>query len=260
MLDTQQQTTSEVNSQNTLLNQSDPNLTKIEKYSSIYRLLKQAPSYADRFRLLKIRKLLRNYTMISVQVYIANLLMAMKIRDKQIDGCVVECGVWRGGMVAGIAKVLGNKRDYYLCDSFAGLPKPNALDGEKAQAWAEDYNSPFYLDNCKAEITYAKQAMQLANIDNANYIQGWFENTLPKLKPKSGIALLHIDGDWYDSVLTSLNYLYKYMTPGGIILIDDYYLWDGCARAVHQFLAEHKLNLRIEQNFGHICSLTVPTN
>ena len=35
------------------------------------------------------------------------------------------------------------------------------------------------------------------------------------------------------------------VSPGGIVIIDDYYDWDGCATAVHEFLANRRLPFRI---------------
>lgn len=41
----------------------------------------------------------------------------------------MECGVWRGGMIASISEILGNNREYYLFDSFEGLPQAKEIDG-----------------------------------------------------------------------------------------------------------------------------------
>src|SRR5258708_35528739 len=68
----------------------------------------------------------RRHTMIPPLVYMGNLALAQ--RFKHIKGCVVECGVWRGGMSAGLAEVLGPERHYYLFDSFRGLPPPGEKD------------------------------------------------------------------------------------------------------------------------------------
>ena len=60
------------------------------------------------------------FTMIPQSDYLLNLQLAETVSE--IEGAVVECGVWRGGMIAGIAEVLGGSREYILCDSFQGLP------------------------------------------------------------------------------------------------------------------------------------------
>jgi O-methyltransferase len=85
-----------------------------------------------------------------------------------IEGAIVECGVWRGGMIAGIAEILGSTRNYYLCDSFEGLPPAKQIDGEAALQWQRETNSPIYFDNCKAEIDFATKAMQISPAGKVN--------------------------------------------------------------------------------------------
>jgi O-methyltransferase len=75
---------------------------------------------------------------------------------------------------------------------------------------------------------------------------GFFENTFQTFDPPP-IAVLRLDADWYDSTMACLNKLWNHVLPGGLILIDDYYTWDGCARAVHEFLASTKAAERIRQ-------------
>src|ERR1700704_6492138 len=88
----------------------------------------------------------RSYTMVPTLVFVGNLFLVS--RFKSVAGCVVECGVWRGGMSAGMADILGAGRHYVLCDSFAGLPDAKDVDGAAALAWQNDKTSPTYFDNC----------------------------------------------------------------------------------------------------------------
>jgi O-methyltransferase len=37
------------------------------------------------------------------------------------------------------------------------------------------------------------------------------------------------------------------LTPGGIVIVDDYYTWDGCTKAVHEYLAASGKPLRMRQ-------------
>jgi hypothetical protein len=62
----------------------------------------------------------RDFTMMSAENYVLNLKLTE--RFKNVKGCIVECGVWRGGVSAGMADVMGNDRSYFLFDSFEGLP------------------------------------------------------------------------------------------------------------------------------------------
>jgi O-methyltransferase len=178
----------------------------------------------------------RHYTMIPTEIYVPNLLLAHQLRH--VDGCVVECGVWRGGMIAGIAEVLGPHRAYFLFDSFQGLPPAEEIDGQVAIAWQTDIDSPTYYNNCTASEMEARTAMRLSKAAQYSIVRGWFEETLPHFKPPCPIALLRLDGDWYQSTRLCLEYLSPYLARNGIIIVDDYYTWDGCARAVHEFLGK----------------------
>ncbi|QHT70538.1 hypothetical protein GXP67_29750 [Rhodocytophaga rosea] len=195
----------------------------------------------------------RNYTMIPEREFIDNIELCRN--HSHIEGAVVECGVWRGGMIAAVAEVVGNNRSYYLFDSFEGLPEVKEIDGEAAKAWQNNKNSPGYYDNCKAEEMYARQAMQLAKAEQFVTVKGWFSETLPKNNIAGKIAILRLDGDWYESTMDCLENLYDKVITGGIIIIDDYYMWDGCARAVHDFLSKRKSSERIYTSKNGVCYL-----
>ena len=184
----------------------------------------------------EIYRKFRAYTMLHEGKYVNNLELCFEY--KRIPGCVVECGVWRGGMSAGMAEVLGADRNYFLFDSFEGLPPAREeLDGTAAVAWQNKTDSPTYYNNCTAAETEAAAAMKLSGATSFSLVKGWFNETLPRFTPPSEIAVLRLDGDWYDSTRVCLENLYPHVAPGGIVIVDDYYNWDGCARAINEFLA-----------------------
>jgi O-methyltransferase len=208
-------------------------------------------SFAPLFlRGLRLRNKYSKFTMTARLTYVANLIEVS--RAKGIPGCVVECGVWRGGMSAGMAEILGPEREYYLFDSFEGLPPAQEIDGDAAIAWQKDKTGAKYYDNCKAEQKYAETAMQMSGAKKFHCIKGWFNQTLATFKPDTKIALLRIDADWYDSVLCCLEQLHKYLAPGAIVILDDYSTWVGCSKAVHKFLADHQSDARVDRKFGGI--------
>lgn len=198
----------------------------------------------------------KDYSMIPEVLFMDNLKLAERVLD--IPGAIVECGTWRGGMIAGIADLLNrtdSSRIYYLFDSFEGLPPPTEKDGTEAFDWVEDKESSNYHDNCSAEIDFAIRAMRMTNVANSNYkiIKGWFSETLPTYESGQPIALLRLDGDWYDSIMECLVNLYPYVAKDGLIILDDYYRWDGCAKALHDYLSVNKLTDRIRQTKEGSC-------
>jgi hypothetical protein len=70
---------------------------------------------------------------------------------------------------------------------------------------------------------------------------GWFEETIPvAVESVERIALLRIDGDWYESTRVCLAHLYPLVSSGGIVVVDDYGRWKGCRTAVDEFLSGTK--------------------
>jgi O-methyltransferase len=217
---------------------------------SIQRVARLA---ANEWRFRSLYQKYEKYTMIpDAGVYAGNLHLATKVAG--VEGIVAECGTWRGGMIAGIADVLGSGRSYYLCDSFQGLPPVKEIDGAAAKAWQDDTTSPSYLNNCTASEEDARSAISMSSAKDYQIVKGWFEETLPKL-PAQPIALLRMDADWYDSTKCILENLAMRVVPGGLIIIDDYYTWEGCTVAVNEFAARNKWQIR--QSRHKVCYVVV---
>jgi O-methyltransferase len=195
-------------------------------------------------RLLEIYQRHKEYTRLPAEIYVANLEVLERFAD--VEGCVVECGVWRGGMSAGMADLLGDGRTYYLFDSFEGLPEAKPIDGPKALDW----QARGEIDNCRTEEQFAREAMSRSKSGKYELHKGWFENTLKDFRPAEPIAVLRLDADWYSSTAECLNHLYPLVREGGLVLIDDYYAWTGCSRAVHDYLAANALADRIRGEDG----------
>lgn len=206
---------------------------QIPKLSVIAALLERRRLRA-RFR--GIYRKYRDYTQVHEAVYVDNLELCARFGS--VRGCVVECGVWRGGMSAGMVQVLGFDRQYFLFDSFEGMPPAREeVDGSSVMAWQKDTTSPTYRNNNRAGEDEARAAMKLSGAPSFALVKGWFNETLPSFVPPCEIAILRLDGDFYDSTRVCLEYLYPHVASGGIIIIDDYHNWDGCARAVNEFVA-----------------------
>jgi hypothetical protein len=136
----------------------------------------------------------REFSMIPPAKYVDNLKVAA--RAAGLPGDIVECGTWRGGMIAGLARTLGPDRRYVLFDSFEGLPTPSAQDGPSAVEYQRNTDDPRYLDNCRAERSEAERAMQLTGVPDVEVQQGWFDDTVaPWAAGARPIALLRLDGD-----------------------------------------------------------------
>jgi O-methyltransferase len=192
----------------------------------------------------------RESSMVPTEWMRALASQTVRLIDEGIEGSIVECGAWRGGigiLLARLLEDLYDRRPIFLCDSFEGLPQPEAIDGRAAKAWSLDREGPSYYENCRASVTDVRQRLQELGLgERITLVEGWFNESLPKHKASFGpIALLRIDADWYASVQTCLNELYELVVPNGYVVFDDYDTWDGCATAVHEFLGARKLSHRL---------------
>ena len=64
---------------------------------------------------------------------------------------------------------------------------------------------------------------------------GKVEDTIPGTIPDR-IALLRLDTDWYESTRHELVNLWPRLSPGGVLIVDDYGTWAGARKAVDEFL------------------------
>jgi O-methyltransferase len=182
--------------------------------------------------------------------FVANVL------DDGIPGNLVECGVWRGGasfLMADILERHGDDQLVWMFDSFEGLPLPEEIDGPAALRLAAGATDPSEFKNCVAsleEVTSAAASLGLSH--RTRIVKGWFDQTLPAAASEIGqIALLHIDADWHASVKCCLEHLYDSVSPNGFVVFDDYFTYDGCAVAVHEFLGARRLGDRLQATRGH---------
>jgi hypothetical protein len=167
------------------------------------------------------------------------------IKD-QVEGDLIETGVWRGGACILMRAVLAaygiEDRRVFVADSFEGLPEP---DSEK---WPADRDSMFhinpYLAVSQAEVESNFRKYGLLD-DKVMFLVGWFEDTLPSA-PIDKLAVLRLDGDMYGSTMDALSSLYPKLSQGGFCIIDDYAL-SGCRRAVDDYRAQHQIQSEIQE-------------
>ena len=214
---------------------------------------------ASGLRLLRYYRLYRQFrpfTMVGRDAYISNLYLADRaLADPALaSGCVIECGTWRGGMAAGLIALGGNRRDYFFFDSFQGLPPAGAADGEAARRWQADTQGSQYFENCRA--SQAEFAAVVARAGAASgrlhVYEGFFADTFARVSVPP-IAVLRLDADWYESTMLCLEKFWDSLLPGALVLIDDYYAWEGCRKALHTFLARRDATEAIHQSrFGKV--------
>ncbi|MYB20240.1 MAG: methyltransferase [Holophagales bacterium] len=128
-----------------------------------------------------------------------------------VDGDFAECGVYRGGTALLLSRVLeGHQETLHLFDSFEGLPAP---DPERDP----DLEQGVF----KATSTQAVGALLGGFSGSLRVHPGWIPSTFEGLE-NCRFAFVHVDVDLYRSTVDCLEYFYPRLSPGGIVVFDDY--------------------------------------
>lgn len=138
-------------------------------------------------------------------------------KDRQ--GCIVEAGCFKGGSTAKFsiaAKMAG--RSLVVFDSFQGLPAnqeahDQSILGHSIKEWFAEGKFAGTKEEVISNIT------KYGEIDCCEFIEGWFEDTLPLFNRP--ISAAYIDVDLASSTKTCLKYIYPLLVPGGAIYSQD---------------------------------------
>lgn len=159
---------------------------------------------------------------------------------RDVQGDLLEAGVWRGGMTIFMRAVLrtleGNRRRIWVADSFSGLPTPNAefdtfgwQSGEMAVA----------LEEVKAN--FERYGLLDGKVE---FLKGYFNETLPSA-PIEKLSILRVDADLYESTKDVLNSLYPKLSVGGYAIFDDYLNLEDCRKAIDEYRSDNDIGDRI---------------
>ena len=189
------------------------------------------------------------HTMTSTEKLAALVEATRYVVHHRVPGEIVECGVWRGGSMQAVALTLlelgSADRELHLFDTFEGMPPPSEKDTRatgKGSVSADellaesDKDSRMWaiapLDGVKAVMSQTGYPAELVH-----YHPGLVEDTTPDQAPGT-IAILRLDTDWYASTKHELTHLYDRLSPGGVLILDDYGDWEGARKATDEWLAE----------------------
>ena len=193
------------------------------------------------------------FTMTSQERLLAVVDAVSYTVNAQIEGAFVECGVWKGGSVLAMIlrlQQLGiDDRDIYLFDTFEGMTPPTAkdtsrYDGEAMVHWQESvgrgqrpWQGLFDAETFNEDLVRDALLATGYPPEHLHFVKGRVEETLPDAAPES-VALLRLDTDWYESTRHELVHLWPRLRQHGVVIIDDYGHWDGCALAVDEYFSE----------------------
>ena len=191
-----------------------------------------------------IIKKFSKYTMTS-NVKIFSLIKAFEYVNKfKISGDFVECGVYTGGNIMILKKLIKKNRlnrKIYAYDTFEGMTAPTSydvkIDGTIAKKKFKKNWASCSLNKVKQNFKETK-----LNTQNIKFIKGKVEDTLRLKKnlPKK-ISILRLDTDFYESTKSELQKLYPLLVEGGVLIIDDYGSWLGSKKATDEYFSNKKI-------------------
>ena len=199
------------------------------------------------------------------------LLSFLQENDQDIDGDIIESGVFRGAQTLAIAmflKEIGSNKKIYAFDSFNGFP-PIYSKYDDVNYFHNMYDDKLiedkqYHDIClnikyknsilkssldahaisnskdfsKNNLCDLRNKIDYFKLDNIIIVDGTFENTMVAgAKPEKIMAGI-IDCDLYESYKVTLEYISTRLCKNGLLYLDEYYSikYPGGRVAVDEFL------------------------
>lgn len=126
---------------------------------------------------------------------------------RRCSGDVAECGVYKGGTARILAELLPD-RPLHLFDTFAGMP---GTDPKRDLHRGGDF----------ADTSVASVREYLSAFRNVDIVAGLIPDSFQVVGNRT-FSFVHIDLDIYAAIKAACEFFYPRMTPGGILLFDDY--------------------------------------
>lgn len=233
------------------------NVLRLNVFSEKIRIVLVIDSIDSLYNLCLILKmeyqnLLKKFPIITDQITKTELEVVLRECENALkrspNGDVVEFGCHAGATSLFLQRLLKNRdRRLLVYDSFQGLPEKSKED---ANAAGVNFKSGELIVSKKNFISNFKSAgLKLPIIHKA-----WFDELKSDQIPKE-IVFAFLDGDFYNSILTSLRLVWPNLTRESIVLVHDYNreTLPGVEKAVLQFLANKKdAKIRVEKNIAII--------
>lgn len=174
-----------------------------------------------------------------------NLVQFFKSTFDLPEGDAVECGCYRG--LSSYLMLQYKKMQipnfegegYHIFDSFQGISAPTTEDKitRKSGEIIENPNKP---GKYAASLESVKSFLN--EFPKVEFHPGWLPESLDGVEERQ-YRFAHLDLDVYVPMQGTLEYFYKRLVPGGVIVCDDYgrVNWPGATRATDEFCNQYKV-------------------
>jgi hypothetical protein len=155
-----------------------------------------------------------------------------------LGGDVCEFGVGQGFISALLAhEIEDTDKNLWLFDSFQGFDRPSPKDVL--------INDIFHLGTIEAyqagmvfpeDVVRARLSAISFPSERIRIVPGFISKTIHGPALPETVCFAYVDFDFYDPILTALQFLDKVLQPGGFVIIDDYEFFSAGAKcAVDEF-------------------------
>ncbi len=162
-------------------------------------------------------------------------LLSDLIREKKIPGEVAELGVYKGDFTVALEKLFPEKK-LYLYDTFEGF---SSEDVKKDKSLKNKTGESDKFKDTSVQLVLSR----LTNPEKVLVKKGFFPDTFDEKNVP--FSFVSIDLNLYDPVKAALDIFYPLLSPGGYILISDYYapFYKGTREAVNKWCQENNKNI-----------------
>lgn len=142
-------------------------------------------------------------------------------RALHVPGDFIECGVHTGILSGAIMTWLDfgvqAERSFFLFDTWHGIPEEQ-ISSDERKAGVSSMNRKY----ANGDVIFEMVERKFSRWDNAQIIRGKVPETLSVFDNRTEIAYLSIDLNVAEAEMKAIEILWPKMSPGGVLLIDDY--------------------------------------
>lgn len=167
-----------------------------------------------------------------------------------LEGDIIECGVFKGASLMRFVNFIQLferekhfKRNVIGFDIFGKFPGTDfEEDKAELQAFIDETGGGISIDEDELN-----SYIELKNFKNCKLVKGDILDTVPKFvsaNPNTKIALLNIDTDIYEPCKVILEKLAPLVVKGGVIIFDDYGVFQGETELADKYAAENGFEIK----------------
>jgi hypothetical protein len=183
------------------------------------------------------------------------------LKGRGVKGTYLEAGCALGGSSILIGALRPASAPFHIYDVFGMIPPPTDDDppdvierykvivSGKSQGIAGDTYYGYIADLEEVVKSNLAQHLSAEQRREVRLEKGLLQDTMHISSP---VAFAHIDVDWYDPVRCSLERIVPHLAVGGALILDDYFDWGGCRKAVDEYLAETSVPVSREERYGNL--------